>query len=186
MKRLLVLLLLVFALSGCKGSAEPLDQAVALRKDILSSNGCSFTATITADYVDVTYNFAVDCAVDKDGKLNFTVTEPESIAGITGTVSPEGGKLTFDDHALAFPVLADGELSPVSGPYIFMKALRGGYINGCGEDADLIRVSVDDSYEQDALHLDLWLDKNNLPVQADIHWQGRRVLLLQVADFKIL
>ena len=185
MKRVFVLLLFVLMLSGCGGS-EPLDQPLALRKDILSSNGCSFTAKITADYIDVTYTFTVDCVTDQDGKVNFTVIQPESIAGISGSVSPEGGELTFDEHALAFPVLADGELSPVIGPYVFMKALRGGYINGCGKDNDLTRVSVEDSYENDALHLDLWLDKNNLPIQADIHWQGRRVLLLQVTDFKIL
>lgn len=186
MKRVLALLLFVLMLSGCGSGSKPLDQPLALRKDIISSSGCSFTAKITADYIDVTYTFTVDCVADQDGTVRFTVTQPESIAGITGTVSPEGGKLTFDEHALAFPVLADGELSPVTGPYVLMKALRGGYINGCGSDNDLTRVSVEDSYENNALHLDVWLDKNNLPVQADIHWQGCRVLLLQLVDFKIL
>jgi hypothetical protein len=186
MKRLLAVLMLVFVLSGCKGSSDPLNQAMVLRKNILAGNGCSFAATITADYTDVVYTFSMNCVSDKDGKLAFTVTQPESIAGITGSLSPEGGKLTFDGNALAFPVLADGELTPVSGPYVFLKALRGGYINACGEDGTLTRVSVDDSYEQDALRLDVWLDEKGQPVQADIFRQGRRVLSLQVSEFEIL
>lgn len=186
MKRLLAVLVLVFILSGCKGSNDPLDQVMMLRRDILSGSGCSFSATITADYTDALYTFSMDCTADRQGNISFTVTGPETISQITGTVSGKGGHLTFDDHALAFPVLADGELSPVSGPYVFLKALRGGYISASGEDGNLTRVSLNDSYAEDALHLDLWLGEDSLPVQADIYWQGRRALSLQVSEFKIL
>jgi len=185
MKRLLAVLMLVLFLTGCKGTSDSMDQALILRKNILAGNGCSFHTVITADYDAVIYTFSVDCICDKDGELTFTVTEPESIAGITGTLSPEGGKLTFDDKALAFPVLANGELSPVSAPYVFVKALRGGYISGCGEEGGYTRVSVDDSYDENALQLELWLD-GQLPIQAEIYWQGRRVLSLQITNFKIL
>jgi len=36
-----------------------------------------------------------------------------TISGITGSLSQNGGKLTFDDKALAFDVMADGLVSPV-------------------------------------------------------------------------
>jgi hypothetical protein len=86
---------------------------------------------------------------------------------------------------LAFPVLPEGRISPVSGPYVFMKALRGGFLNASGVDEGLMRLSVEDSYDEDALHLDIWLEDQR-PVRADIHFQGRRVLSITVSNFKIL
>ena len=40
--------------------------------------------------------------------------------------------------------------------------------------------------EEDALHLDIWLDPEDQPVQADILYDGRRILSLTVTDFEIL
>ena len=111
---------------------------------------------------------------------------PETIAGITGTVSAEGGKLTFDEESLAFELLADGQVTPVSAPWLLLKTLRGGYVTGCGMDGDYLRVSIDDSYEEDALHLDIWLDSASVPQRAEIVWQEKRILSLELEKFEIL
>ena len=173
-------------LTGCSGVREELDRAMTLRAKLLAAQGVSFDTVITADYGDKTYTFSASCVTDGQGKLSFTVQEPQAIAGITGTVSQTGGKLTFDDKALAFDVLADGLVSPVSGPWLLMKTLRSGYLTSCGIQGEYLRLTIDDSYADDALHLDIWLDSNDVPVRGEILWQGRRILSLEVKNFQIL
>ena len=186
MKRIAAILCLVLMLTGCSGAGAELDRAMTLRAKLLAAQGVSFDSVITADYGDKTYTFSASCKIDGQGNLSFTVQEPKSIAGITGTVSQTGGKLTFDDKALAFDVLADGLVSPVSGPWLLMKTLRSGYLTSCGVQGDYLRLAIDDSYADDALHLDIWLDGGDIPVRGEILWQGRRILSLEVKNFQIL
>ena len=183
-KKLSVLLIVLLFLGGCSGKQEELERAMTLRAKLLASE-CSFDAKITADYGDKLYVFAMTCQGDSRGNLTFTVTEPESIAGITGIISQDGGRLTFDNTALAFPLMADDQLTPVSAPWIFLKTLRGGYLTSANMEEELLHLTIDDSYEEDALQLDIWLDGQNLPVQSDILYDGRRILTVQVSNFTL-
>lgn len=182
MKRFAAIMLVCVLLSGCSRGQDRINRCMELRSRVLRS-GCSFTAEITADYGDKIYTFTVDCAADSAGELTFAVVQPESIAGITGSISGEGGFLTFEDAVLHFELLADETLSPVSAPWIFIKTLRGGYLTSAGDDGDLLRVTIDDSYEEDALQLDIWLDGEDIPVQVDILYDGRRILSMTIRDF---
>ncbi len=155
---------------------------MSLRSKLLAQ-GAEFDAVITADYSDKTYTFDVHCAVDVQGQLTFEITAPDTIAGITGTVASNGGKLTFDDQALAFPTLADGQLSPVSAPWVLMNTLRSGYLTSAGLEGNNVRVAIDDSYADNALHLDIWLDGQDLPSRGEILWKGRRILSVEVKNF---
>lgn len=186
MKKMAVLIVSLLLLTGCGNARNRIDRAMALRSRLLQGEGCSFTAGITADYGDQLYTFTLSCQADKLGNLKFTVLEPGSIAGITGLISQEGGKLTFDDTALEFPLMADEQLTPVSAPWVFLKTLRGGYLTSAGEEGENLRLTIDDSYEEDALHLDIWLDGSDNPVQADILYDGRRILSLTIGEFQIL
>ena len=125
MKRIICMILMLFLLSGCSGDSGNMDRAMALRGK-LQQKEISFDATITADYGDKIHTFSVQCQADVQGNLKFTVTEPETIAGISGSVAKGSGKLTFDDQVLAFDILADGLISPVSGPWVMVETLRGG------------------------------------------------------------
>lgn len=182
MKRICVLLCVVLLLTGCSGKSQDMDRAMSLRSRLLSK-AVSFDARITADYGDKTYTFAMNCQADTQGNLTFTVVEPQIISGITGTVSATGGKLKFDDVALAFDLMADAQFSPVSGPWLLMKTLRSGYLTSCNLEGDSLRISIDDSYDDDALHLDIWLNAEDVPIRGEIMWQGRRLLTIDVKNF---
>ena len=128
----------------------------------------------------------MECRSDVQGNLQFTVTEPETIAGISGTVAKGSGKLSFDDQVLAFDILADGLISPVSGPWVMVETLRGGYLTSCSQEGELLRVAIDDSYAENALHLDVWIDGSDIPQRCEIYWQGRRLLSMDVKNFTFL
>lgn len=186
MRRTGVVLMLLLVLSGCAETNSELERGMALRSRLLKAEQVSFTADIAADYGDTIQLFSMDCVSDAKGNLTFTITAPETIAGITGSISDGEGKLTFDETALHFELLTDDQLNPASSPWILMKTLRSGYLTSAGMEEELLRLTIDDSYEDDALHLDIWLDDRDHPQRAEICYDGRTILTLTVKAFQIL
>lgn len=180
MKRLLPLFL-VF-LVGCTGPDPAMEAAVQLRTKCLSAQTVSFRVDIRADYITAYEDFSLQCQADRDGNLTFRVLEPEDIADIRGTVRGTEGTVEFDDTVLAYPLLADGRLSPVSGPWVLMKAIRSGCIIAAGQEGDGVRVTIDDSYADNAMTVDIWLEEGQVE-QAEIAWEGRRVMSMTFDDF---
>ena len=181
-----IALLTLLLLCGCSKSTDGTKGVLALRQQILSGNGCSFVAEITADHGDRLHTFTLECTADNLGNITFSVVEPERISGVTGRIDELDGCLTFDEQVLLFDTLNEEQLSPVSAPYIFLKTLRGGYISSCGEDGEFAFWRMDDSYRDTAYQVEIWADDTNLPVRAEILWKGRRILSISVKSFQIL
>lgn len=183
-KRLAVLLMVVL-LWGCGATGDNggMDEALAFRAGLQGAGGCTFAGEITADYRDQVYTCAVTCTTDGAGNLTFCLTAPETIAGITGAVSAGSGTLTFDGTALAFSPLADGMVSPVAAPYVVAESWRQGYITAVGQTEDGLRLTVDTVWADSPLTVDTWLEKN-IPVFAEVCYNGQRVLTIHISDFQ--
>lgn len=181
-----VLLLFLFLLSGCDSTTKEIERGLALRSSVLQSNGCSFDVKVTADYGDSLEFYHVSCTADKNGAVSFSITEPEIISGITGEISEEEGKLTFDGIALQFDKMAEDRVTPVSAPWVFLKTLRSGYLTSACMEEQLLRLTLEDSYDEDALHLDIWVDEKDKPIRSEILWNGRRILSLDIENFSLL
>ena len=186
MKRWLPILLLIGMLTGCGSSRTGIERALCLRESLLKGKGCTFIAVVTADYGDKLYTFTMKNTVDTNGDLTFEVVSPDTIAGITGKIENEKGALTFDKEVLAFSLLTDDQISPVSAPWLFIKTLRSGYIHGCESLESGMRIQIDDSYDDDALQLDIWTDSSDIPIRGEILFRGRRIITLDVENFTIL
>lgn len=163
-----------------------MNKGLELRNMLLSASSCSFQAAVTADYGDRLYTFCVECVSDKEGKLTFCATAPESISGISGFVSYDRSALTFDDEVLAFPKLTDKEISPVSAPWILINTLKSGYLTACGKTEEGYELLLGDSYEDEALLLQVYIDEDLEPYFCEILWQGHRVLSMKVSEFEFL
>ena len=185
-RSLMIFVLLIAVLPGCKTGHDALERGMQLRSRLVSSNGYTFDTQITADFGDKLYTFEMNCRADSAGDLTFTVTAPETIAGITGTISGREGKLTFGDSALAFELLAEGRLSPVSAPWVLIHTLHQGYLTACSETDSGLVLSINDRYEENALNLSVYLGDDDLPTGAEIFWEGSRILSLTVANFSFL
>ena len=159
---------------------------MSVRKKLLESDGCSFDTIITVNFGDRIQNFGMQCRFDKKGNLFFTVKSPEMIAGITGEIAAGNGRLTFDDKVLAFPLLADGEISPVSAPWLLMKSLRSGYLSSSSTNKTIKHVHIEDSYEAEPLTVDVCLNASDLPISGEIFWKGTRILTIAVEKFAYL
>ena len=180
MKRILPLLL-VF-LVGCSGPDPAMEEALALRSRCLASACVQFQVEIRADYITGYEEFTLDCQTASDGAVSFRVVSPEEIADISGTVRRNEGTVEFDGAVLAYPLMAQGRLSPLSGPWVVMKAIRSGCILAAGQEGELTRVTIDDSYDDNALTVDLWL-KDGQVMEAEVAWEGLRCLTMTFDDF---
>ena len=159
---------LLLLLWGCTSQEESrMDDALAFRSALVGAGGCSFLGEITADYGDEAYTFTAACTTDDTGALSFSLTAPETIAGISGTVQSRGGKLTFDSTALAFGLLADGKVSPATAPYVVAESWRTG------------------SLEENPLTVDTWLDREKgIPIFAEVCYNGQRILTISISEFQ--
>lgn len=184
---LAMILALLLLLSGCgKAGSTAMDQALQFRSTLLAAKGCNFSAKITADYGEKVYTFGVDCAADAEGNVTFSVTEPASIAGITGKLSGETGALTFDDAALEFGLLADGQISPVTAPFAVVQSWRTGYITACSKEEDGLRMTVDGSFAENPLTVDSWLDgEKRVPFHTEVCYNEKRILTLELTNFQL-
>jgi len=180
MKRLLPLLLVFFV--GCTGPDPAMEAALELRSRMLAARTLSFRAQVRADYITETEEFSLECTAGADGQMAFRVLEPEEIADIRGTVRGAEGTVEFDDTVLAFPLMASGRLSPLSGPWVVLKAIREGNILAAGREGETLHLTIDDSYEENALTVDIWLEDGQV-TQAEVAFEGRRVLAMSFDGF---
>lgn len=169
---------------GCS-SGDGIDRALEARNRF-QTTPCRFRATVSADYGAMIHTFVLVCEADIQGNVLFSVAAPDTILGITGRLTGESGFLTFDDEVLAFELLADGQLSPVSAPWVMLHTLRGGYLRSCTETEDGWHLTVNDSYDNNAMQVDLRLDMSGRLTGAEILWQGRRILTVKVEDFEFV
>lgn len=186
MLRRLYMCFLALVLCGCAGRKDQMEQAMEFRTALLNANGCGFRIQATADFSDRTYSFEMECETDREGNLQFSVLEPEYISGISGTIQYDSGNIIFDDVVFGFPLQNEGYLAPVAGPWVMVRALRSGYIRYSGIEEGLLRITVDDSYEEDALTLDIWFNEDGVPIQADVFENQRRILSFRVENFRLL
>lgn len=178
----LALVLLCLILTGC--TQGEMNRCLALRGKILRADSVEFVASITADYGTETCTFSMRCTGKPDGSVDYTVEEPESIQGISGTMDGQNGKIHFEDTAVAFPLLAMDLPSPVSAPMVFYTTLRQGYFIAAGKKGDEIILQADSSF-QDGLHLDIHFDGQMQPAYAVIFQADTGILTLSIGEFQI-
>ena len=186
MKRLLSILLIAVTLSGCNSGEKSVDKVIALRSNLQRGESCSFDACVSADYGETLSYFELACKLDNQQNWGITVLQPENIAGITCKITAGNGKLTFDDKVVAFELITDDQLTPISAPWLAIKALSGGYISSVTDKESGLLVRLDDSYNDILYSVDLWVNENNLPYFAEIIWQGKRIVSMDINNFQIM
>ncbi len=179
-----VLTLCALLFAGCAKEEEVLDPAIEFRAAILQAGGCSFHAGIEADFGETVERFAVDCDYSTDGTAVLTLTEPETIAGITASVTEHGGKITYDGMSVDFGLLASGNVNPAAAPALTAICWSGEYISAAGWEEDVYRVTYEKDFDEKRLLIDTYL-KNDLPILAEVCYNNQRILKLELSDFSL-
>ena len=178
-----VLLILCLLLTGCSSSDDTMASAMAFRTELVQSGGCTFTAQVTADFGDSVREFAMDCCSDEKGNVSFTLKEPETLEGITGSVTDAGGKITYDGMSAEFGLLADEKVIPAAAPAIAASCWAGEYISCTGMEDELCRVTCEKGFEK-KLIVDTWF-QNQVPICCEMCYNGTEILKMEITDFQM-
>ena len=182
MRRLTLLLLCLSLLTACKGEESALSQANVFRGQLLSQGGCSFTARIQADYEQEIHDFTLACHGSAQGDMTLEVLAPESISGITATVGSGSGKLSYEGLSLGFPLMAQGQISPVSAPAEVLSCWLEAFILSAGDQGGFYRASYEKKLCNNALLVDTYFE-NGIPISADLWYNSTKILHMDILEF---
>ena len=184
-KKVLCCAMIMLCLSGCGKSDKLKQQPLELRTALLEKGGCSFQADITVDFPDRAYDFSVTCDYHSGEYAKITVLSPDEIAGIAAKVSGSGASVEFDDVALDFGQLANGNVSAMEAAWLLAKCWDSAYISAAGKDGEFLRVTYLEGYGDGQLTVDTWLNEAGEPVRGEIAYDGMRCLTLEITQFQL-
>ncbi len=186
MRRILALLMTAACvlLGACGGEESSISTAVEFRAALVRKGGCSFCAEISADFGESVVNFTVNCEAEAEGTTYLTVIEPETLAGITATVSEGGGKITYDGMAMDFGLLAGGNVIPAAAPAIAVTCWVKEYIASAGMEGELYRATYEKDFDEKMLKVDTWYE-NGVPICAEVCYNNKRILKITITDFSM-
>ena len=161
-------------------SKEEISPAVDFRAELVQKD-CHFIADIEADFGQTVQNFTLQCKTQEE-ELRFEVLEPESLSGITATVSDSGGTVTYDGMAMDFGLLANGNVIPAAAPAIIADCWKGAYISAVGREDDFYTVTYERDHDEKKLAVQTWFEKG-LPISAEICYNQERVIKITIREF---
>lgn len=181
----LTILLCLLTACGSKESKE-LQAPMDFRAQLLQAGECTFSASVTADYGENVQQFVLHCDCRTDGTASLEITAPKTISGITAQISDHGGKLAFDGAAVSFGTLADRTAAPISAPSLVVSAWADAYISAAGTEGTARRITYESGYDEEQLFIDCWFNEKNIPICAEICYNDKTVLKIEIADFSFV
>lgn len=180
-----MMILLLYALSGCKGAEAPHE---GYRRDYRSLTAYSGEAEVTADYGDKVYQYQVTInGDDRGGEVR--VTEPEAIAG-TGYRWEKGScQATYEDITIATGHISGDGLSPADAMPVLLEAMGSGREIAAEEqkleDKDVLFLELaNPNYPEEVSRVQVWLDQTNGALcRGEILWQDKTVITVDFDTF---
>lgn len=134
------------------------------------------------DYGQRVQCFTLACDADGEGTTSITLLEPETVAGVTATVTDGGGRITYDGMALDFGLLANGDLIPAAVPCMLATCWMREYICDAGENETGRQVRYRKKIGEKELLLDTFFE-NGIPFLAEVCYNDSGILKIEISDF---
>ena len=169
---------LCFTLAACSNrESTPENTAQEIQAEYEKAQSITMLLALTADYGDRVYEYKLKYTGSMDSG-DLEVLEPESIAGMTIQISPEGTALSYEGVMLDTGAIAEDGLSPVDAVPLMLASWREGYFSECRNETlfetDTVSAAVEIS---DTVSLKTWFDKkSSLPLYAEISSSGYAVI----------
>lgn len=128
----MITLLLLSACAVGGGGSEVEQLAQDIRGNYLSMSACHSTIEVTADYGQRIYSYTMEMTWESEGDTVLTITQPESIAGVTVRVADGETVLIYDDVQVETGPLYEGGMSPVDVVPTLLQSAKEGFIAECG------------------------------------------------------
>jgi len=184
LRRIIIAFLLCLLCTACASEEEVLSPAIDFRAEVVQNGGCSFVAQVEADFGQTVQMFTLQCQTNENDELRFSVLAPETLAGISATVTEGGGTITYDGMAMDFGLLANGNVIPAAAPAIVSSCWTNAYIASAGNENSLYRATYEKNYDEKKLIVETWFEKG-LPISAEICYNNERVIKITISDFSL-
>ena len=171
----LIPLVLFLCLSGCQGSVQENNLALALRADFLAMDGCSGTMDVT-----------------QETGMTMVIPAPQEVAGITATIAEGQTYLAFDGVQLETGPLNEEGLSPLDALPAFLTAMQSGYMAETGSEllgeTETLRICCREPEREPGQGIEtiLWFDQatKNL-LQGELRSEGTTVVRCVFSSFAL-
>ena len=161
MKRMLILPLCLLLL--CGGCGKKSGAAADIQAQYGRIHTAQMEAEVTFHTPQENRSFTLQCAFTPESST-VTVTAPETVAGVSATVS--GGELTIAYDGAVLSAGSVGRFGPVNALPCLLRAIGSGYLLEEGretlEDADCYRLTLDATAGDTPLKCTVWLDMETL------------------------
>ncbi len=149
------------------------------------SQGCSFTAQISAHLREGSADFTLSCTCAPDGTTTLEVKAPVAISGIHATVKPGGTEASFDDVALDFGLLSDAQVPPMALPQLLFTCWTQGYLQEAGQDGEKHSAVYTIDYGGGELKLEQWFSRDAIPLSGDFWFDIENIASVEISDFSL-
>ena len=187
-----VLMMILLCACGAGGSNSPEHLAAQIRAEYLTLSGWSSDVSLSADYGEQVFDFAVNASWQRDGDTVITVTEPKLIEGITARIRDGETLLEYDSMGFSLGMLDLSGLTPVSAIPALMDCIVTGYMARCswqgeGESRELVILCRDPNAEsQQGTEYTLIFDPvTHVPKRAEVTVDGVLRLTVRFTDFSM-
>lgn len=182
-------MLLAVLLCGC-GGAQTDGEAVRAHFDALP--GFEAHLKILSDLGQSVLEYEMDYVYNKEDTDSFTITAPESLSGIGGTIAGTDSAsftLQYDGLSLDDAMPQRTGLTPADAMFCLLDDLRTGEPaqvwseSASGTELAVLKYEYDS--EDGKIEKQVWLTRQGLqPVYAELYADGTRVLTIQVAEYR--
>ncbi len=172
-------------LSGCGGTAGA--ESVRAHFEALDA-----AEELMSDLGDSVLEYQMDYVYDREGNDQFTITAPESLAGIGGTIAGTDSAqftLQYDGLSLDDAMPQRTGLTPADGLFCLLNDLRTAQPvqiwseSASGTDFLVLRYEGED--EDGTVEKQVWLTEQGMqPAYAELYADGSRVLTIRVTAWQ--
>lgn len=175
-------LMITLLLCGC-GQSGPERKLDGMQKELAAARDLAVSAHVTAFLGDERFVCDLRCVSDAE-QSRVEITAPETIAGISAVVGPEGMTIAYEEMSLGVGGYAP-DAAPVSALPLLLTALRSGSaLRNWTEWEDERTLFVREYYVTEEVGLTVWFDAGTLqPVHAEFARDGATVLRCEITEF---
>lgn len=184
MKRygIIALLCALLMLTGC---GETSSAAEEIRRQYGLIDTVQMEAEVTFHMSGEERCFTLQCDYTQDG-ANVTVTAPETVAGVTATLTGEDLTLTYDGESLSVGEI--GGVNPISALPQMLRIIADGYLlEESGEkieDIDCCRLLLDTTMGGEEVQCAVWIDEATyLPRYGEFSVNGETKVSVKMLAF---
>lgn len=179
-RRCLCAVVAVIVLSGCSAVKDPERIASSVRDTYAAASSIDLVADITSDLDEETMTYQIGYAYERqeeNASAVMTILAPESIAGITATVTGEDFSFSYDDTELETAMPDRKGLTPADVMTYLLYDLMHAVPAQVWTEGDLIALRFEETTEEGAVVKEVYLNSDTGALSdARIYCDGKQIM----------